>query len=936
VGVNVVTAPILKTKLYIPPLRPKLVSRPRLIRRLDEGLHLGHKLTLVSAQAGFGKTTLLSEWAHHLHSPEPNTQYPISNTAIAWLSLDENDDDPIRFWSYAIAALQTVHAGVGQEALVAFGAPQPPPLEALLAALINELTARPDPFCLVLDDYHAVKSSAIHRALAFLIEHQPPHMHLALATRSDPPLPIARLRGRGQMTELRVHDLRFTADEAAAFLNEVAGLGLSAGDVAALEARTEGWITGLQLAALALQAALSMQGREDVQGFIRAFTGSNRYVLDYLTEEVLKRQPEGVQSFLLDTSILERLSGPLCDAVCFGRAETPGTGGTPAQAGIPGTEMLAALEQANLFLVPLDGERRWYRYHRLFADLLRARAADLQPERLPGLHSRASTWYEENGLLDEAVHHALAAGDLARVGGLIEAHGMPMLMRGELTTLLRWIAALPEERIQASARICVLHAWALLLTGQVGAIESRLRTVERLQQAAPAGDLQGEIATIRAYVAAQQGDVERTIALARLALERLDPSSHGVRAIVSFVLGGACLLRGDVAAAAEALREAGTVGLQGGNVHIVAPALNALAGVQMLQGHLRQARTTAQEAINLATGPDGRLLPIAAGPTSALAELAYEWNDLEGALAYARQSVELSQRWGSSDTLCHGYLTLAQVLQARGDLEAVEDALCEAERVGSGIATTPLFPLRLRVAWAHLWLARGNLEAAGRWLEDAAWDPADLLHAPAVLAAARVRLALGQPGAALQGLASLLEQARAQDLDAVAIEALALQALAHRALGDSEHALEVLAEALSLAEAEEFVRRFVDEGEPMRSLLLDFRSRIGRRASRVGVGDAHRLLAYANRLLAAYPGAQPATAATLAQGLVEPLSERELEVLNLIAVGFSNREIAEELVIAVSTVKSHTNHIFGKLAVQSRTQAVARAQELGLLPAPGL
>lgn len=898
-------APLLKTKLHIPPLRPTLVTRARLLQQLDEGLRLGSQLTLVSAQAGFGKTTLLSEWASTLMTAHPQ---PVS---VAWLSLDEGDAVPFRFWSYVIAALQTVHPEVGESAMAAIGSPQPPPLDVILVGLINDLAVIPDRFCLVLDDYHVIESQPIHDTLAYLLEHQPTQMHLVIATRADPPWPIARLRGRGQLTEVRVSDLRFTAKEAAIFLNQVTDLDLSVDHVAALEQRTEGWITGLHLAALAMQGTLSAGGQAELPRFIRAFTGSSRYVLDYLTEEVLQHQKEGVKTFLLETSILDRLTGPLCDAVT-GQQD--------------GTTMLVALEQANLFLIPLDEDRRWYRYHRLFSDLLRARLEDAQPDRVPELHRRASAWYEEEGALDEAVTHALAAGDLARVGGMVEDYGMPMLMQGELTTLQQWIEGLPETMILASAPICVSHAWVLLLTGHVQSVELRLQQAERLLQSAPVGRLPGDIAIIRAYVAAQLGDVARSINLAQRALDLLGEERLGERAIVYFVLGGAHLLRGDVPSASKAMLQASVTGQQGGNIHIAVPALNALAGLQTLQGHLHLAQATAQEAVQLATGPRGRPLPIAGGAVSALADLAYEWNDLETALVHAQHSVELSIQWGSADSQGDAYMTLARVLQARGDLDGASDALQKAVRMEQKLVQTPMFSTQLRAAQARLSLAQGSLEAARHWADQVPVDPPDLLHGDEMLALVRVRLIQGQLHEALQVLQPLLEIARAQEMTTMTIEALALQAMAHHAQGDAEQALSSLGAALSLAEPEGYMRRFLDLGEELTVLLHV--ARLWNIAP-----------TYVSRLLAAFdgeggnaaPDVDSAISILAAQPLVEPLSERELEVLRLIADGRSNREIAEELVIAVSTVKSHANHIFGKLGVKSRTQAVVEARELGLL-----
>ena len=481
------TIPLLRTKFYIPPVRPELVSRPHLVERLNAGPRSGHKLTLISAPAGFGKTTLLSEWVAGCEQP------------VAWLSLDEGDNDPARFWVYFVAALQTVQAGIGATSLTALQAPQPPPIESALTPLINEIAAIPDPFALVLDDYHLITAQAIHDALAFLLDHLPPQMHLIIATRADPPLPIARLRGRGQLTELRQTDLRFTPDEAAAFLNQVMGLGLSAEDVAALEARAEGWIAGLQM------AAVSMQGQEDVAGFIRAFTGSDRYILDYLVEEVLQRQPESVQTFLLQTAILDRLTGPLCDAVWDKSPTCPTADG--------GQAMLERLEQANLFIVPLDNERRWYRYHRLFADLLRSRLQQVHPDLAPTLHRRASKWYEENGLMAPAIEYALSAGDFERAANLIEQTAEATLMRSEVATFLNWVEALPDDVVRAWPRLGVFHGMASVLSGgPLHVAQSRLQDAAADEAA---GLLSGEGTAFRAWIAVIRGDTRRGMGLSR-------------------------------------------------------------------------------------------------------------------------------------------------------------------------------------------------------------------------------------------------------------------------------------------------------------------------------------------------------------------------------------------------------------------------------------
>lgn len=892
------TIPLLQTKLFVPPPRPTVLSRPRLVRRLNEGLRRGQQLTLVSAPAGYGKTTLLSEWAAGTDEP------------IAWLSLDEADNDPVRFWTYLIAALQQVNPDLGRGLPNALRAPEQPTTEALLTPLINQIAALEEPLIVVLDDYHLISTPQIHAGLEFLLDHLPGHGHLIIATRADPPLSLARLRGRGELTEIRQADLRFTAEEAAAFLNTIFGLDLSPRDLTILEARTEGWITGLQL------AALSMEGRDSVAAFLSAFDGSNRYVLDYLTAEVIQRQPNEVQTFLHQTSILDRLSGPLCDAVMGSGKEAGRREGkaAPFHPFDDSQMLLEHLEAANLFVVPLDDRRVWYRYHRLFADLLQVRLMELHPERVPELHRRASTWYEEAGLVDDAMKHAVAVGDVARAARLVETHGRSLLFRGELTTLLRWIESLREEEIQASARICVTHAWALLLTGQPEPLEVRLRQVE--QSVAPDNPLLGDVAAIRAYATARGGDIPHTLELARSALEKLPLSRLGERAVVFYVLGGAHLWEGDVRAAADAFSKATTVGQEGGNLHLALPALTSLAGIQISQGKLRQAEATAHEAIHLVAGPERRPLPIAAGAVSALAELAYEWNRLDEALAHARQSVTLARLWGNADPLAFAYLTLANVQIALGRLDKARDTLRDASRLSEDATLFPSFYPALQAAQARLSLKEGDVAAAGQWAEEVTIAPRGVTGMGEILTLAQVHLARGRLDAALDAVSTVLELARAQGLTAWLVRGLALQAIIHRAHGHHSRALSTLADALTRAAPERYVRSFVDLGAAMAPLLREA-------VSQDITPD------YAKGLLSAL--GVPEEMSGPPQPLIEPLSDRELEVLALVAEGLSNREVGHRLHIAESTVKSHLNHVYGKLAVDNRTQAAAKARALNLI-----
>jgi LuxR family maltose regulon positive regulatory protein len=928
-------APLLTTKLYIPPPRPRehVVSRPRLIERLDEGLRPDQRLTLISAPAGYGKTTLLGEWiscrgnVSTTRSGIPAQTPPLH---VAWISLDEGDNDPTRFLTYLVGALQTVDTEIGQDTAAALRAlqHQQPSTEMLLTGLINEITNLSAPLVLVLDDYHVIKAQPVHQAISFLIDHVPAHVHLIIATRTDPPLHLARLRARMQLSELRAAELRFTTDEAAAFLNQVTGLDLSSDDVAALESRTEGWIVGLQL------AALSMKDREDIPGFIAAFTGSHHYILDYLTEEVLRRQPENVQTFLLHTTVLDRLCGPLCDALLDIRDRRDA----------PSHEILEHLESCNLFIVPLDDERRWYRYHRLFADLLLNRLGRLHADQVPELHRRASLWYEHNGSIAEAVRHAVSAGDWPRAADLVEQRGWQLLGQGEIVTISRWLTALPEDLVRARTELCILYAWILVLTGQSDAVESRLQDAEKnlaLQSAsAESEDALGHIAAVRAYAATHEGDATRAIVLAREALERLPGDDLAVRSIISFTLGSAYLLTGDVAGACQAFAEASEIGRASGDVHVAVSALSALGGQQMALGRLYQASETFQTVLHLSAERerDGKPLPITARAYSGLSELHYEWNDLEAATRYAKESVELAKRWGNAEVWVRTPLALAWALQARGDMDGAYAALEKADQFARRHHMSLWSVARVEACRVRLWLAPvgGDMAAAARWAE----ARESVLQADGelpygrereYLALARVLIALGRYGDALDWLARLRAAASAGDRVGRVIETLVLEAVARQARGERQQAISTLEQALSLARPEGYVRTFLDEGAPVAALLSEM------------AGDRQSPNApYVRRLLAAFGievdgrgrtvrTSAVSTAVPSPHPLVEPLTERELEVLGCIAAGLSNAEIAGQLFIAVSTVKRHINHIFGKLGVTSRVQAVVRAQELGLL-----
>jgi LuxR family transcriptional regulator, maltose regulon positive regulatory protein len=881
------STPILATKLYIPPPRPHVVLRPRLIERLNEGLH--RKLTLISAPAGFGKTTLVSTWL--AGGPRP----------AAWLSLDEGENDPARFLAYLVAALQTFVPDIGEGVLTILHSPQPPPPASILTALLNDLTTIRDHFVLVLDDYHVLDAKPIDQALTYLVEHLPPHMHLVIATREDPPLPLARLRARGHLTEVRATDLRFTHSEATAFLTQVMGLTLSAQDIARLSTRTEGWIAGLQL------AALSMQGHKDTTSFVTSFTGSHHFVLDYLAEEVLGQQSEHIQTFLLRTSILDRLCGPLCDAVLMDPSAS-------------GQATLAYLERANLFIVPLDNERRWYRYHHLFADLLRQRlqqsiasSTGAAESQVNALHIRASLWYEDQGLEIEAFHHAVAAHDVERAARLVEGKGMPLQFRGAVAPVLHWLESLPKTALDARPSLWVMYASALSMTGHLTGVEEKLQAAEAALQGAEADDktrnLVGHIAAIRALVAAAENQVETIIAQSRRALEYLHPDNLAVRTATIWKLGIAYHLQGDHAAASRAYTEAIAISQASGNIIINLSATVGLGMVQETENQLHLAAQTYQHILQL-VGESPQ--PAACEAHLGLARICYEWNDLDAAGQHGQQSLQLARQLENTDRFVASEVLLASVKLAQGDVDGAAASLAEADRSARQQNFVPRMPV-VAAAQVLTLLHQGHLVAAAHL--------AQTHELP--ISQARVHLAQGDTSAALAVLEPWRQQVEARGWQDEQLKVMVLQAVALQAHGDKDQAVHLLFDALALAEPGGFIRLFVDEGRPMAHLLSE--------AAAIGM-----LPDYTGKLLAVCKAEEQKREDTSylpppAQPLIEPLSQRELEVLQLMAQGLSNQEMSERLVLALNTVKGHNRKIFGKLQVQRRTEAVARARELGLL-----
>lgn len=948
-------APVLATKLYIPTPRPNRVARPRLTRRLNEGPHHVPGVTLIAAPAGFGKTTLVSEWVENLRMTLDGLGVDTDKESqivdwVAWVSLDEGDNDLIRFMTHLVAALRTIAPNVGQGLLdlLHTSAPQPSLAESILTGLLNEiaqswdnastLPASASPgFVLILDDYHVIHAKPVDVALTFLIEHMPPQLHVVIATREDPALPLARLRARGQLTELRAADLRFTSAEAAEFLNQVMGLRLSVADVAALEERTEGWIAGLQL------AALSMQRHHDVHGFIEAFAGDNRYIVDYLVEEVLQRQPEPTRRFLLQTAILDRLNGPLCEAV------TDESGGRA---------QLEALERGNFFVIPLDDKRHWYRYHHLFAEVLKVFLLTEQPDQIATLHRRASKWYERNGSATEAIHHALAAEDFERAADLIELAVPTMRRSRQETSLLGWFKALPDELFHWRPVLSVWYAGVLLQNGEIKGVEVRLRDAERwldttpdthAQPEAPAVEtgsepdqkmvvmdatefrrLPGAIAVYRAGQALARGDVTETIICARQALDLTAEADHLWRGAATALLGLAYWTNGDLEAAHRMYAD-GMAHLQiDGNIADAIGGAIALADIRLAQGRLHDAMRTYQQALQLAMVRGAPTLRGTADMYVGMSELYRERNDLHAATQHLLRSKEQGEHTGFPQNPYRWRVAMARLRETLGDLDGALDLLNEAERVFVSDLFPNVRPIAARKT--RVLIAQGRLAEALGWAREqnlSARDDLSFLREFEHVTLARVLLAQYKSDRAHRSileatglLERLLQAAEGGERTASVIEILVLQALAHQVQGNISAALVPLGRALRLAEPEDYVRLFVDEGRAMAQLL------------RAAATD-RVMLNYTVKLLGAFQDEPPRSkdVAPLSgpQLLIEPLSQRELEVLRLLKTELSGPEIARELVIALSTVRTHTKGIYSKLNVNSRPMAVKRAVELGLI-----
>ncbi|NTU80663.1 MAG: AAA family ATPase [Chloroflexales bacterium] len=934
--------PILTTKLYAPLPRADTVARPQLLHRLGQGLSQGRRLTLVSAPAGFGKTTLVSQWLTERMKDEGGGMKPGSAanaspssfiphpSSFAWLSLDEEDNDPARFQSYLVAALQTVDAGLGQ-ALQALAA-TPPPLATAVTLLVNDLAAITTPLVLVLDDYHAIAAEVIHRAVQHLIDHRPPTLHLALVTRADPPLPLARWRVRGEITEVRASDLRFSLPEAERFLTGTMGLAIGPEAVSVLEQRTEGWVAGLQLAALSLQGSDAAH----IASFVTTFGGSHRYVIDYLLDEVMQRQPEHLRAFLYQTAILDRLCAPLCDAVLGLEPEPMHAGSEPGYAQL----ILERLERMNLFLVPLDGHRAWYRYHHLFADFLRV-ALRQEPAHTAALHRRAARWFERQGMLSEAIRHAIAAGDGEHAAAIVEREGTSAWARADLN-LFALIGKLPRDLVARRPWLCIFHAWSLQLTGQIQAVEPYFQDAEAhldtLSSPRDIRALRSYIATTRALILELRGTASTLPAEVAEGIAEIPEQLIAMRYGACWAAGFVAYLSGDFAAATRLFMEPVRHGEASGITGVIPICLAKLGAMGLVTGALQATAQLMRTYLPLVGRGETHGLWLGGFINLVLGQVALERNELRDAAGQVETGLHDLERWGVPYAIALGEAIRAQLCGAQGDAAAAEAALGRAEQIACAVHLHPDIASMIRSLRVRRLLAAGEVDGAARLLvpfQPATPGQDGFRRELDQITLARVWLAQGRLPEADALLAALTDTARAAGRLLRLAQCLVLQALTLEARGDAAGALTALAQAVELAAPEGFVRVFLDEGPRLGALLA--------RLNAQGLGGSGQTQAFLNTLRTAL-GPTPADAQAQAQAAPSPprpmpdgqaadglLSEQELSVLRLLAEGLSNQAIAERLIIGLGTAKWHVHNLFGKLEVTSRTQAVARARELGLI-----
>ncbi len=888
---------LLRTKLYVPPQRPETIERLRLEAMLDTGLSA--QLILISAPAGFGKTSLLREWLAG------------SPTQAAWISLDKGDNDPARFLRYFVAGIRSIapDAVATMDSILTSSQTQTGPveMEGFFTFVINLLAEVSGQSFIVLDDYHVIENRDIHAAVAFFIENVPSHVHLIISTRNDPPLPLARWRVRGRMTEIRSDDLRFSVEETRTFLARVLGKDLSLDDAAALETKTEGWAAGLQM------AILSMQGRNDISGFIRTFSGSHRYIMDYLVEEVLRQQTEDTQTFLLRTSILERLNGDLCDVI----TEQPG-----------GRQRLEMLESANMFLLPLDDRREWYRYHHLFADLLQARLQESSPDLVRSLHRRAARWYEGHGMIMDAVNHSQAAMDHERTAGLLEKATLPLLIRGELTTLLTWSEHLPEDIIESRPRLCINLALLFVFAGRTQEIERFLMKAENNLPGDSGSkeiqDMLGTIAALRGFAADMKGDTTLAISLAHESEKLLAESNTFMRTVLPLVLARSYRLDGNMVEATVQLKKLIEAAHAADNVMTLAAVHYELGATWKIEGKLRAAASLYEDTLRAVTEKGARHFGTVAKIDAGMVDVLREWNELTAAEARGTEMLQTLKTWKNPTDLVIAYLAVSRVRLAQQDSNGASEILEKAEHLYRNYPLFPPLGTMIETDRVRLWLAEGDLAAASHWAEERSCVTTRPLIVRELeeITVARVRLEQKRSAEASDLLSGLEESAEKGKRNGRLIEIHVLRALAFKALNQEENALAALERALYLAEPEGYMRVFLDAGTPMAELLFFLKGRRGKHQSNQSFSRD-----YLNRLLGSFPGLP----SSLRTDLPEGLSERELEILRLMARGMTNQQIADELFITPGTVKAHSANIYRKLDAENRTQAVALARELDLL-----
>jgi LuxR family maltose regulon positive regulatory protein len=872
---------------------------------LDDSLERNAALILICGPAGYGKTTIVSDWLQNSKKILPGH--------FAWLTLERGDDDLARFLSYLVTTLQQLFPRYGEGVLKLLQTHKPPPIPVLATLLINELNETQERFVLVLDDYHLLTTESIQSFIAFLVDHQPPQMRLMIVTRTDPPLPLARLRARGQLVELRQKELCFLPEEVEEYTNHIMNLALTPDQVTFLGKKTEGWISGLQL------AAVSMHDRKDRSDFFKAFSDEQEFIADYLTEEVLAHLSETTRSFLLQTSILDRLSASLCEAI---------TGQSESQA------ILEQLVDSNLFILPLDSQHAWYRYHNLFSDLLRKRLQSSQVENACELHHHASIWYEENDLMEQAIEHAIAGKDSERAARLIEQVAENLLMFGEAQTLLHWLEVLPEEEVIQRPFLGSVYGFALLLCGRSSQQASTV--LEKMRNSGKPGESHGEMVMLQALLSIMQADSARAIQLAEQALQQLPTRQSFFRSLAADALGMGYTLAGDIPAAIQAFEQVVAIASQSDNVMMTIMGLTNLSGLCYVKGQLRKAISTCQQVLDLAKQRIGRQTPIIGKTLLNLGEMLREQGDLDTAQQYLQDAVSMMEYF-SEMGLPVALLSLARIKMNKQDWPGAQSFIDQAHTQTQNNPAILMTDRLVEVMQARYWLACGQLDQVAEWARRCGFldkSPAEMiaeaernlvineLFQGEYLTVIRLTIAQNKPEKALEMIDLLQELIEQKGYQRRIIEVLILKALALHQKKETDQAMLSIGRALDLAEPEGYQRTFIDEGEPMANLLYQAISR------KIHPTYSARLL----RALSDETRPEKSTNNSQAEALIEPLSNRELEVLELIAKGCSNNETASRLFISLSTVKGHTTNIFGKLGVRNRTQAVARARNLGLLP----